>query len=170
MFVKGFAPFGTGPANKLTKDEYNTMARNLVQKLPTHLQSLVKICSPFIRNHQIQFIIVPGGYDNCRRVQEHMAGVIERDNIKIRNKEVRCTVEMSPRRKTQYNNLFRAIDKLKIQVDEAAFEVCSKTAQIYTADGLLVVGSTPKDSDAWLWNPAGLSALGAEMLDDTQQD
>ena len=51
VLVRGFAPFGCPPAQKLTKEQYNVESRELLESSPTPIRGLVRLQTPFVLSH-----------------------------------------------------------------------------------------------------------------------
>jgi len=161
VLVRGWAPFGAGPASKLNKAEYKVAGDKLLNFLPLALRAQVSVAAPYVLNHQITMYLREASSDLCHRVREALQDGIERASYTIREVTPRCSVELSPRKRTLVRNMFRGIDRLKAaKVQEAQFDICHRSCQILAIPSYRLVGHTPPGSACWAWDPQGCQELG----------
>ena len=161
--MRGFAPFGCGPGQKLSRVEYKAAVQELVDMVPKALQTTFRPAPPFAQNHQIALQVLQPTWDRCQELKEALAAAAEARNFRIKGQQPRFQVEMSPKRKHLCQNLFRAVDALKhLGFQEEKYEICGRGLKPYALPGYEPLGATPPTTSQWEWNAAGLAKLGLD--------
>lgn len=165
VHVRGFAPYGCPPAQKLTKEQYGVEGRRLLDALPAALRAQVRLQPPYVLSHQISFLVPVGGLPACRVLADALESVISAQQLKIKGQDIRAGIETSPQRRTLCQNMFGALDRVRARGREDRVEVCGRSLKLHVRPDFQLLGHTPPGSTTWSWDPAGLAAIGLTAAD-----
>jgi hypothetical protein len=165
VFVRGFAPFGCNPTEKIQATDTRVFQEKLIKSLPTHIRMQTTASPPFAINHQVCFTVV-GGRNTFQAVAAAFNDHITAHEITIKGKKIRASVEVSEQRKALSKNFFGAIEFLKAKsISEDKYTICAKGLRIYATETFEEIGCTPIGASAWRWNEAICKTIGFEVND-----
>jgi hypothetical protein len=169
VFVRGFAPYGCTPLEKLAKAEALVFQEKLLACLPSHVRGATRAGVPFAINHQLAFSI-QGGREKCAVVAQMFNDFISSTGLTVKGHTPRAAVEISEGRKMLCRNFFTATDALKAAgVSQEKFTTCAKGLRVYALPSYTEIGSTPAGTTSWKWNPTGCALVGYDLQLDAER-
>lgn len=91
-------------------------------------------------------------------MRREIEDVVKRHDIKIKDKPLRVSVELSPERRAKFAAMFRAENYVKTR--NIKVETCSKAFTIYSSAGSLPLGAVRRGATDWEWNTANCATVG----------
>ena len=134
--VRGWAPFGSRPAAKIDRIEFEKLTEDLLSMLPTCLQNQVVVRAPFAAFFQL-VLGIKG---------DALSAGIEHRGLMVKGQLLRVSVELSPRKKSTLSNIFRAESLKKKGVSAEKYTLCPRSCKILDKSTNEDFGETPKGS------------------------
>ena len=151
---------GCQPTEKLDEDEAREAGDQINKLLPAMYAAKVRQVHPYGLNWQLSFWC-DGGPRELNRVCWLLRDQMAAKSYRIKGKELRAVVEISPERRRQYKDFKESTEWLAAKgVASNKFLTCPKSFAIWTTPGRLPVGGFVDGK--WEWNNVGLNSLGIE--------
>ena len=131
-----WAPFGSRPAAKIDRIEFEKLTEDLLSMLPTCLQNQVVVRAPFAAFFQL-VLGIKG---------DALSAGIEHRGLMVRGQLLRVSVELSPRKKSTLSNIFRAESLKKKGVSAEKYTLCPRSCKILNKSTNEDFGEMPKGS------------------------
>ena len=167
LIVRGFAPFGCDPKQKIGEKKAKELQVELIAMLPNHMRANIEAQAPFQVNHQLLFRCSGQGNEP----KQHCYSVAGVWNARfeagwtIGGKPLKAVLELSPEKRLLCRNFYAAGDWLRSVVSEEHKEkvvACGRSLRIYS-DTNEVVGETPRNSISWKWRCSELQRMGIDV-------
>ena len=113
---------------------------------------------PFALSHQLAFR-VEGGREACYVIANYLRDFIENDDITIKEKDLKGSVEISPPKRTAYQSFYSALDHVKEKMEVKDFDYCLKSMHIYKLPSYDLIGKVPKEGVRFEWNAEVCTSL-----------
>ena len=161
VFIPGWAPVGRARDRYIRRAEYTTHAQAILAKLPYNCQRSVTAEAPGPFKFQIVFK-VKGGRMGCEHVRDAINDVVQKESYKIRDCDLKASVEVSPQRRTRVRVFYANVEALKKHIDHRAIDIDERLLKVYRLEGAVLLGEFPKGSNDWKWDDALLAEAGID--------
>lgn len=125
-----------------------------------------------MQNHQLSFQVGAVENDDIRLMCDKMNIMLTMKKIKCDNFGLTSVLEISPDRKKVCKAYFSAVDAMKTVGNDASWEACGRSLNIYTVPNSEVLWEYNRNDSTGKWNEAmvaqsgyDLSALASAMED-----
>ena len=168
--MRGFAPYGCDPKEKLSSEEARAAQEQMCGWLPNHIKSQIKPNQPFALNHQLAFRVEGGRY-MCDKIVTLWNDKIASDGFKISNKTVRASTEISEERRQLCRNFFEALEWTKQKgIGDDKIMACTKGLRLYKQSTKELIGETPRGAERWRWDIELCKTIGLEFSHGNEDD
>lgn len=153
VHIRGWNPYGSPAESKLTKEQARQLQAQIAAAMSAEWCDRTLWLTPFVQNHCISAeLLMADNPQEVKKLADNINLVIKRGAITVADKDIRATVETSPRRREYLRQWFQAREHLAQLNPDKEWTVCERALEIWIKRMTKRFGYRDATTAIWLLN------------------
>lgn len=159
---RGWAPYGSNDSSNISRTEAEQSHSQILDRVPTDIRPRIKFLSPFMKSHSVSAEIMAANQNDTKRICD----LVNLEPIRVRNIDIKGTVETSPKRRRALRAYFEARDIARQMNVGYVFEECARRLEVWDSSACVRLGAYDRRTDEWIWDNITCATVGIKIPSD----